>query len=199
MDLDDDYGALLDLVPERMRTTRSFESLEAHDGPVPFPRLRACLSVTRSRMLVLRGPEETADLDDVLAKLANADVVILDCAAGVDRPRARWALGRADQVIVVARPEATGSRAAALATERALRNLQVTGSLVINRKRVRTDTSVVQTAFSLIACLENTVHLPESRRFARGLERTEYQLERLGPRTRLAVKELAAIVGRGLR
>lgn len=200
MDLDDDYGALLDLVPERTRMMRSFDSISDHDGIIPFPKLRACLSVTRSRMMVLRGPEKSTDaLDQILIALGNADVVLLDCAAGVDRPRARWALERADQVVVVARPEPSGARNAAAATDQALHDLDVVGTLVINRQPNRADVTTVETAFAMVSRIQQVVHMPEDRRFARNLENTTYRLERLRTRSRLAIKDLSSIIADGLR
>ena len=101
VDIDDDYGALKDLVPEAMRARAVWKG--NGDGPVPFPQLRQFLSVTPQRLLVLDGVDSNGILDSVLASLSNADVVLLDCAGGIERPRSAWAFANADQVLVVVR------------------------------------------------------------------------------------------------
>jgi MinD-like ATPase involved in chromosome partitioning or flagellar assembly len=201
-DLDCDYGALADLTPAATRKRRVSGVWPDRSGPLALPKLRAFLSATPSRMLVLEGPggdADGADLDGMLELLGNADVVLLDCAAGVERDRASWAMARADQVVVVARPEVSGARNAAAAVSRALCGTSAACLLVVNRVRRRHDIAPVWTAFAAVEALREMGTIPESESLARALEATSYELARMPGWVRLAVKELAARVAGGLR
>ena len=155
-DLDCDYGALADLTPSATRRQRMSGVWSTRSGPLALPKPRAFLSGTPSRMLVLEGPggdADGADLDGMLELLGNADVVLLDCAAGVERDRASWAMARADQVVVVARPEVSVARNAAAAVSRALCGTSAACLLVVNRVRRRHDIAPMWSAFAAVEAL----------------------------------------------
>jgi len=64
-DLDCDYGALADLTLSATRRQRVSGVWSNRPGALPLPKLRAFLSATQSRMLVLEGPDGDADGADL--------------------------------------------------------------------------------------------------------------------------------------
>jgi MinD-like ATPase involved in chromosome partitioning or flagellar assembly len=206
VDVDDDYGALPDLLADEVRSPRTLADLLERDETPPLPVLRRYVSATPSGMLVLAGPHEpqrmrelhAADFDRLLRLLAGADVVILDCAAGLTRERAAWAISSSDQRVVVARPEFTG----ATTTARALRDsVPVAGTtLVLNKVAERRQAAVdpIRQVFAT-AGLDDPVEIPHSALFAARLERATYRLRDMPRRVRVPIKELAVGVGEEFR
>jgi MinD-like ATPase involved in chromosome partitioning or flagellar assembly len=158
------------------------------------------MSMTPQRLMVLDRIPAGADLDAVVGSLGNTDLVLLDCAGGVgeERTRARWAISKADQVLVVTRPELAGARRVAEATSHALEGSHADCRLVINRA-ARRGVPPSQSAFSSVAALGSRYLIPEDRHFAAMLNSMAFRVESMGRRIRQAIKDMAADIGEGLR
>jgi Mrp family chromosome partitioning ATPase len=113
VDANPDFGTLADLGPEQTSRRRSVSDLLAGlDELATAAQLRTYVSPLPSGLHLLSGPrgaEEPvapADYGRLIAFLAIFyEVVLLDLGTGLAAPVARFALERADQVILVSTPQ----------------------------------------------------------------------------------------------
>lgn len=115
LDTNPDYGTLASLVPDALRSDHSLvDLLDAFERRPTFAELCPYLSQVRGGLKLLSAPSDPyvmqrlgpADYDRALGLLAqHVEVVLLDCGTGLAGPLARWAIQRADQVVIVTTPD----------------------------------------------------------------------------------------------
>jgi MinD-like ATPase involved in chromosome partitioning or flagellar assembly len=205
VDANPDFGTLARLAPDELRAERSLADLLADCERLhTAAELGAYVSRLPSGLHVLgapRDPELTASLGpdrygELVAFLACFyEVVLLDLGTGVAGPLARFAVERADQVVLVTTPEWVTS---AVVLE-ALSHLQHSRTTVaLNKSRPRSpDVRLVEERFRAER-LHRSVTIPYDEQLATMLDSGSYSLEALGRPTRLAVKQLGLAVAEQL-
>lgn len=209
MDANPDFGTLGSLVPEARRSDRTLaDLLEDHAGQEPpnAAELQPYLSALPSGLRVLEAPSDP----DVMADMGPAEyerllallerqvaVVVLDCGTGMASPLARWAMRRADQVLIVTTPDWVTANNVSTAlkhvpAERA--------TLVLNQVRsgVAGDRQAITDHFAAQA-VERRHAVPYDEALRTMLDSATYDLAAARRPTRLAIKRLAAQAGEDLR
>jgi MinD-like ATPase involved in chromosome partitioning or flagellar assembly len=201
VDANPDFGTLARLAPDGRRSNRSLADLLGNaDRLKTAAELTAYVSRLPSGLHVLGAPRDaelTASLGperygDLVAFLGTFyEVVLLDLGTGVAGPLARFAIERADQVVLVTTPEWVTSTVVLEAlsyvqhdhTTVAINKSQP-GSVAVDRieDRFRGEH------------LHRAVTIPFDDQLATMLDCGTYALEALGRRTRLAVKRLGLAV-----
>ena len=201
VDANPDFGTLARLAPDGRRSERSLADLLGNaDRLKTAAELSAYVSRLPSGLHVLGAPRDaelTASLGperygDLVAFLGTFyEVVLLDLGTGVAGPLARFAIERADQVVLVTTPEWVTSTVVLEAlsyvqhdhTTVAINKSQP-GSVAVDRieDRFRAEH------------LHRAVTIPFDDQLATMLDCGTYALEALGRRTRLAVKRLGLAV-----
>jgi len=197
VDANPDFGTLARLAPDGRRSDRSLADLLADADRI---RTAAELTPYVSRMPtglhVLGAPgdaELTASLGperygELVALLGTFyEVVLLDLGTGVAGPLARFAIDRADQVVLVTTPEWVTSTVVL----EALSYVRHDHTTVAINKAATGSVSVdtIEDRFRA-EHLRRAVTIPFDERLATMLDSGTYSLEALGRRTRLAVKRL---------
>jgi MinD-like ATPase involved in chromosome partitioning or flagellar assembly len=208
VDANPDYGTLGSLAPDAIRSDRTLaDLLEAFEQRPTFAELRPYLSQVRSGLKLLGAPGDPEvmqrltpdDYDKLLELLAqHVEVVLLDCGTGLAGPLARWAIQRADQVVIVTTPDWVTSNNVAGALSQVRHAGQAT--LVLNQARLRGpgDQRAIEDHFRRQA-IEQRVTIPYDEQLRTMLDSGTYDLAQLRRPTRLAIKSLAVTVGEGLR
>jgi MinD-like ATPase involved in chromosome partitioning or flagellar assembly len=208
VDANPDYGTLGALAPDAIRSDRTLaDLLEAFEQRPTFAELRPYLSQVRSGLKLLGAPGDpevmqrltAEDYDKLLELLAqHVEVVLLDCGTGLAGPLARWAIQRADQLVIVTTPDWVTSNNVAGALSQVRHAGQAT--LVLNQARLRGpgDQRAIEDHFRRQA-IEQRVTIPYDEQLRTMLDSGTYDLAQLGRPTRLAIKSLAVTVGEGLR
>ena len=209
IDANPDYGTLGLLVPDARRSDRTLADLLVdHEDREPpnAAELEPYLSSLVSGLRVLEAPSDLhvmatmgAQQYERLLELVQRQIatVILDCGTGLASPVARWAMGRADQVLIVTTPDwVTSNNVSA-----ALRHVPARrATLVLNQVRsgVAGNRQAIADHFAAQA-VERRHAVPYDEQLRTMLDSGTYELT--GPKraTRLAVKRLAAQVGEDLR
>ncbi len=201
VDANPDFGTLARLVPDDRRSRRSLaDLLEDADRLRTAAELTPYVSRLPTGLHVLGSPgdaELTASLGperygELVAFLATFyEVVLLDLGTGVAGPLARFAIERADQVVLVTTPEWVTSTVVLEAlsyvqhghTTVAI-NKSPPGSIAVD---------VIEDRFRA-KHLHRAVTIPHDDGLAAMLDSGSYALESLRWRTRLAVKRLGLAV-----
>ena len=201
VDANPDFGTLARLAPDDRRAKRSLADLledaerlrtAAELGPY-VSRLSTGLHVlgapADAALTASLGPERYGELAAFLSTFY--DVVLLDLGTGVAGPLARFAIERADQVVLVTSPEWVTSSVVL----GALSHLQHERTTVaINRSRL--DSRAVATIEDRFRAerLHRAVTIPQDEQLAAMLDSGTYALDALGRDTRLAIKRLGLAV-----
>jgi MinD-like ATPase involved in chromosome partitioning or flagellar assembly len=115
------------------------------------------------------------------------EVVLLDLGTGVAGPLARFAIDRADQVVLITTPEWVTATVVFEALSH-LRHDRTT--LVLNKSLLRSaDVPVVEQRFRAQR-VHRSVAIPQDQQLATMLDSGTYSLDALTRRTRIAVKQL---------
>jgi MinD-like ATPase involved in chromosome partitioning or flagellar assembly len=201
VDANPDFGTLARLAPDHRRAERSLaDLLDDADRLKTAAELSPYVSRLPTGLHVLGAPgdaELTASLGperygELVAFLATFyEVVLLDLGTGVAGPLARFAIERADQVVLVTTPEWVTSTVVL----DALSHVQHDHTTVaINKSRPGSSAvGVIEDRFRAER-LHRAVTIPHDDQLATMLDSGSYALEALGRRTRLAVKRLGLAV-----
>ncbi len=209
LDADADYGGLSAHAADDHCCDRTIiDLLEDFDGDVapPMPRVRPYLSRLPSGLNLLAAPRNagemraltSTDLDRVLALLGNFDLVLIDCAAGVTRDLAPWAIERADRLVVVTTAEQRAARHVA----EAIKELPLDrATLAINKVEAATlrDDAGVLDRRALGRLLPRKVTVRYDAQLHAMLDHASLDVAALRRGTRLEVKELAVSLVEELR
>jgi len=202
VDANPDFGTLARLAPDGRRSPKSLADLldaadrlrTAADLTPYVSRLSTGLHVlgapADARRAASLGPDRYGELAAFLATFY--EVVLLDLGTGVAGPLARFAIERADQVVVVTTPEWVTSSVVLGALE----HLQHDHTTVaINRARA--PVTAVEDRFRA-EHLHRAVTIPHDDRLAAMLDSGTYALDALPGATRLAIKRLGLAVAEQL-
>jgi MinD-like ATPase involved in chromosome partitioning or flagellar assembly len=201
VDANPDFGTLARLAPDERRSERSLaDLLDDADRLKTAAELSPYVSRLPTGLHLLGAPvdaELTASLGperygELVAFLATFyEVVLLDLGTGVAGPLARFAIERADQVVLVTTPEWVTSTVVL----DALSHVQHDHTTVaINKSRPGSSAvGVIEDRFRAER-LHRAVTIPHDDQLATMLDSGSYALDALGRRTRLAVKRLGLAV-----
>ena len=206
IDADHDMGTLPLLVPDGQRADRGARQLlEALDSIQAAANLHPYLTVAPSGLHILAGPFGPADRPQIsVANLATLialferfyDLVVVDLGTGLTHPVIRFAVRRADRVLMVTSPDWV----AAVRVEAGLRRLvgrDRQGPVVAERLAVVVNRAGdAETTAALIERLRRTgvhcqVAIPEDAQLATMLDSGTYSLRPLDIATRIAIRDLA--------
>jgi MinD-like ATPase involved in chromosome partitioning or flagellar assembly len=206
VDANPDLGTLGRLVPDDRRSQRSLaDVLEDADRLNTAAELASYTSRLSSGLHILGAPRDaqlTARLGpdrygELVAFLATFyEVVLLDLGTGVAGPLARFAIDRADQVVVVTTPDWVTS-AVVLESLSHLRHDHTT--VAINKAQARSPAVEVLQRRLRAEQLHRAVTIPFDEQLTTMLDSGAYALEALGHPTRLAIKRLGLAVAEQLR
>jgi MinD-like ATPase involved in chromosome partitioning or flagellar assembly len=201
VDANPDFGTLARLAPDDRRSERSLaDLLEDADRLNTAAELTPYVSRLPTGLHVLGAPRDaelTAGLGperygELVAFLATFyEVVLLDLGTGVAGPLARFAIERADQVVLVTTPEWVTSSVVL----EALSYVQHDHTTVaLNKSRL--DSAAVDVIEDRFRAehLHRAVTIPYDERLATMLDSGAYSLDALARRTRVAVKRLGLAV-----
>jgi MinD-like ATPase involved in chromosome partitioning or flagellar assembly len=201
VDANPDFGTLSRLAPDDRRSERSLDDLlrdadrlrtSAELAPY-VSRLSTGLHVlgapADADLTASLGPERYGELAAFLSTFY--EVVLLDLGTGVAGPLARFAIERADQVVLVTTPEWVTSSVVL----GALSHLQHDHTtVVINRSRPGSPAiDAIEDRFR-VEHLHRAVTVPHDDQLATMLDSGTYSLEALGGHTRVAIKRLGLAV-----
>ena len=206
VDANPDFGTLGRLPGERERSDRSLADLlddserlstaaELRDYVSRLPTgLHLLAAPADARLTATLGPERYGELAAYLA--CFYDVVLLDLGTGVAGPLAKFAIERADQVVLVTTPEWI----TASVVLDALQHLQHDRTtVVVNKARPDqvTELEAIDEHFRRHR-LHRSVTIPHDERLAVMLDSGTYALEALGRGTRRPIKQLGLAVAEQL-
>jgi MinD-like ATPase involved in chromosome partitioning or flagellar assembly len=205
VDANPDFGTLARLAPDAQRSSRSLaDLLDDIDGLSTAAELGRYVSRLPTGLHLLgapRDPEQTASLGpkrygELVAFLSMFyEVVLLDLGTGVAGPLARFAIDRADQVVLVTTPEWVTSTVV-LEALAYVRHDHTT--VAINKSRLGSAAvNAIEDRFRA-QHLHRAVTIPHDDRLALMLDSGTYALEALGGETRRAVKRLGLAVAEQL-
>jgi MinD-like ATPase involved in chromosome partitioning or flagellar assembly len=201
VDANPDFGTLARLAPDGRRSQRSLADLLADvDRLKTAAELGSYVSRLPTGLHVLGAPRDaelTASLGpdrygELVALLSTFyEVVLLDLGTGVAGPLARFAVERADQVVLITTPEWVTSTV----VFEALSYLQHEHTTVaINKSQLGSAAvDAIEDRFRA-EHLHRAVTIPFDERLATMLDCGAYSLEALARRTRVAVKRLGLAV-----
>ena len=201
VDANPDFGTLARLAPDDRRSERSLaDVLDDADRVNTAAELSPYVSRLPTGLHVLGAPRDaelTASLGperygELVAFLATFyEVVLLDLGTGVAGPLARFAIERADQVVLVTTPEWV---TASVVLE-ALSYVQHDRTTVaINKSRLESAAVYAIEDRFRAEHLHRAVTIPYDGQLASMLDSGTYTLDALERRTRLAVKRLGLAV-----
>jgi MinD-like ATPase involved in chromosome partitioning or flagellar assembly len=205
VDANPDFGTLARLAPDDRRSQRSLaDLLEDADRLNTAAELAPYVSRLATGLHVLGAPRDaelTASLGperygELVAFLATFyEVVLLDLGTGVAGPLARFAIERADQIVLVTTPEWVTSTVVL----EALSHLQHDHTTVaINKSHLRSAAvDVIEDRFRA-EHLHRAVTIPHDNQLATMLDSGTYALDALRRPTRLSVKRLGLAVAEQL-
>ena len=205
VDANPDFGTLARLVPDSRRSERSLADLlddadrlstAADLGPYVsrLPTGLHVLGAPRDAGLTARlGPERYGELVAFLGIFY--EVVLLDLGTGVAGPLAKFAIDRADQLVLVTTPEWVTSTIVLEALSH-LRHDRTT--VALNKSYLRSaDVSAIEERFRA-EHLHRAVTIPYDEQLATMLDTGTYTLAALERPTRLAIKRLGLAVAEQL-
>ncbi len=201
VDANPDFGTLARLAPDDRRSERSLaDLLDDADRLKTAAELSPYVSRLPTGLHVLGAPRDaelTASLGperygELVAFLATFyEVVLLDLGTGVAGPLARFAIERADQVVLVTTPEWVTSTVVL----DSLSHVQHDHTTVAINKSLPGSSAVdaIEDRFRA-EHLHRAVTIPHDERLATMLDSGTYALDTLGRPTRLAIKRLGLAV-----
>lgn len=205
VDANPDFGTLARLSPDARRSGKSLADLlndserlhsaaELNSYVSRMPTGLHVLGAPRDAELTASlGPERYGELVAILS--CFYEVVLLDLGTGVAGPLARFAVERADQVVLVTTPEWVTASVVLDALSH-LRHDRTT--VAINKSLMRAaDVKVIEERFRG-EHLHRSVTIPHDEQLATSLDGGAYALEALGRPTRLAIKRLGLAVSEQL-
>lgn len=206
IDANPDFGTLARLAPDELRSERSLTDLLDHLERLPtVADLHPYLTRMPSGMHLLSapadaelasnlGPEHYGELVAYLSIFY--EVVLLDLGTGVAGPLARFAIERADQVVLVTTPEWITS-VVVLDALRHLRHERIT--VLVNKSHLRGASSLraIEERFREER-LHRMVTVPYDERLQTMLDSGTYSLDSLVRQTRLPLKRLGLSVAEQL-
>jgi MinD-like ATPase involved in chromosome partitioning or flagellar assembly len=202
VDADPDFGTLAGLAPDASRSERSLADLLADaDRLATAAALGPYVSRLPTGLHVLGAPRGAARLaldryGELVAFLATFyEVVLLDLGTGIADPLARFAVDRADQLVLVTTPE-WGTSTIVLD---ALTHIQHDRTvLAINKAGMHAgNLRAIEDRFRAER-LHRAVAIPYDSRLATMLDTGTYTLDALEQPTRLAIKCLTLAVSQQL-
>ncbi len=206
VDANPDFGTLAALAPEEARREISLADLLADiEGIHTAADVRRYVSPLPSGLHLLAAPTD-ADVmaglgpdayGQLLALLSTFyELVLLDLGTGVAGPLARFAVQRADQVVLVTTPEWVTSTAVLAALEH-LEHERTT--VAANKFHARGPADLRQLERTLRERrLHRSVAIPHDDQLAAMLDTGTYELDALGRDTRVAIKRLGLAVAEQL-
>jgi MinD-like ATPase involved in chromosome partitioning or flagellar assembly len=201
VDANPDFGTLARLAPDERRSERSLaDLLEDADRLHTAAELTPYVSRLPTGLHVLGAPRDaelTASLGperygELVAFLATFyEVVLLDLGTGVAGPLARFAIERADQLVLVTTPEWVTSGVVLDALSYVHHDHT---TVALNKSRL--DSAAVEVIEDRFRAehLHRAVTLPYDEQLATMLDSGTYSLDALGRGTRVAVKRLGLAV-----
>jgi putative peptide zinc metalloprotease protein len=202
IDANPDFGTLAALAPDELRSDKTLaDLLEDAEGVGTAAEVRPYVSTLPSGLHILASPLET----ERMAALTNEsygwaldymghfyETVILDMGTGVAGPLARFAIERADQVVLVTTPEWVTSSIVLSALEHLAHDRT---TLLVNKSLPshRADLDRIEERFREQR-LHRSVTIPFDERLQVMLDSGTYSLDTLDRDTRLAVKRLGLAV-----
>jgi MinD-like ATPase involved in chromosome partitioning or flagellar assembly len=205
VDVNPDFGTLAELAPDERRSDRSIADLLADAerlhtaaelnayvcrlptglhllGAPPEPELAARL-----------GPERYGELVAFLS--CFYEVVLLDLGIGVAGPLTRFAIERADQVVLVTTPEWITS---SIVLEALWYLEHERTTVAINKSLLRSDDARAIEERFRAEHLHRSVTIPYDQQLATMLDTGSYTLDALSRPTRVAIKQLGLAVAEQL-
>ena len=206
VDANPDFGTLAALAPDRLRCERSLAQLLTDIERIETAaQLRSYVSALPSGLHLLGAP---ADADvmarlgpdaygELLALLATFyELVLLDLGTGVAGRLAQFAIGRADQVVLVTTPEWVTSAALIAALEHVEHERT---TVACNKFHARGPADLRELERRLRERrLHRSVAIPHDDQFAAMLDSGTYELEALERTSRMAIKRLGLAVAEQL-
>jgi len=206
VDANPDFGTLAALAPARLRCERSLADLLTDIERIETAaQLRSYVSALPSGLHVLGAPADAAVMaglgpdayGELLALLATFyELVLLDLGTGVAGRLAQFAIGRADQVVLVTTPEWVTSSAVLAALEH-LEHERTT--VACNKFYARGPADLRELERRLRERrLHRNVAIPYDDQLAAMLDTGSYQLDALKRTSRMAIKRLGLAVAEQL-
>jgi MinD-like ATPase involved in chromosome partitioning or flagellar assembly len=205
VDANPDFGTLARLAPDAARSKRSLaELLDDADGLTTAAEIGPYVSRLATGLHVLAaprdaelmatfGPERYGELVAFLSTFY--EVVLLDLGTGVAGPLARFAVERADQLVLVTTPEWVTST---IVLEALAHLAHHRTTVVLNKSYLRSgDVSAIEDRFRA-EHLHRAITIPHDEQLATMLDSGTYVLDALGRPTRLAIKRLGLAVAEQL-
>jgi MinD-like ATPase involved in chromosome partitioning or flagellar assembly len=202
VDANPDFGTLAALAPDELRSDKTLAELMADwDKLQTAAALRPYVSQLPTGLHILAAPKDPEVMDrlrpemygQLLAFLGQFyDVILLDCGTGITDPLAKFAIERADQVVVITTPEWI-TAATVLGALDYLTHERTTVVLNKARKGAAEDREAIEQRFREQR-LHRSVTIPYDERLQVMLDSGTYSLDRLGRDTRVPVKTLGLAV-----
>jgi MinD-like ATPase involved in chromosome partitioning or flagellar assembly len=206
VDANPDFGTLADLAPDAGRSERSLSDLLADmDRLTTAAELRPYVSRVPSGLHLLAAPRDAEAMAAVtpdqygrlLAFLAMFyEVVVLDLGTGLTAPLARFALERADQLVLVTTPEWVTAQLVLAALDH-VEHERTTVLLNKASAGMPVDHGMLEERFRHER-LHRSIVLPYDEQLQVMLDSGTFSLEGLPRRVRLPVKQLAVAVSEQL-
>jgi MinD-like ATPase involved in chromosome partitioning or flagellar assembly len=206
VDATSEFGTLAALAPERFRSKRSLADLLTDIEQIETAaQLRSYVSALPSGLHVLGAPADAEVMarlgpdayGELVALLAIFyELVLLDLGTGAAGRMAQFAIGRADQVVLVTTPESAASSVVLAA----LQHLHHDRTIVaVNKFYARGPADLRELERRLRERgLQRSVAIPYDDQLAARLGTATYQLEALERTSRVAIKRLALAVAEQL-
>lgn len=206
VDANPDFGTLTALAPDRLRSQRSLADLLTDIEQIETAaQLRGYVSALPSGLHLLGAPDDAAVMTrlgpeaygELLALLGTFyELVLLDLGTGVTGQLAQFAIGRADQVVLVTTPEWVTSTAVLSALEHLQHDRTVVAA---NKFSARGPADLRELERRLRERrLHRSVAIPHDDQLATMLDTGTYQLDALERTTRMAIKRLGIAVAEQL-
>jgi MinD-like ATPase involved in chromosome partitioning or flagellar assembly len=206
VDTNPDFGTLAALAPDRLRCELSLADLLHNVEAIHTAAdLRRYVSALPTGLHLLGAPGDAAVMatlgpqqyGELLALLATFyELVLLDLGTGVAGELAQFAIGRADQVVLVTTPEWVTSSTVLAALEH-LEHERTT--VVANKFHSRGPADLHELERRLRERrLHRSVALPYDEQLAAMLDTGTYELDALARTTRMAIKRLGLAVAEQL-
>jgi len=207
VDANPDFGTLADLAPEGVASERSVSDLlNELNGVTTAAQLRWYVSPLPSGLHLLAAPRDAEEMAAVtpqkygrlLAFLSMFyEVVLLDLGTGLTAPIARFALSRADQLVLVTTPEWITSQLVLSALDH-VEHERTTVLLNKATSRAPADDRLIEQRFREQR-LHRSVVLPYDEQLQLMLDSGTFSLGALDRRVRMPAKQLALAVAEQLQ
>lgn len=202
VDANPDFGTLAALAPDELRSDKTLAELMADwDRLQTAAALRPYVSQLGSGLHLLAAPQRPELMDrlqpemygQLLAFLGQFyDVILLDCGTGITDPLAKFAIERADQLVVITTPEWI-TAATVLGALDHLAHERTTVVLNKAREGAAEDREAIEQRFREQR-LHRSVTIPYDERLQVMLDSGTYSLEGLARDTRVPAKTLGLAV-----